>query len=526
MIDWTRIVESHVVRIFRKTCYEWWGIDIQFYDESGNHQNANMSFRNPVCSLIHSVPNGAKRCSQTYRKNLKKFRKKQEPFYCQCFAGFQGFAVPILVKQKYMGAMIASGICIFEKDDPLQKKYKETLGELGFDRMELDSCYKRLKTIDLHKKAYLADFMKIVAEDVVAFYELLQEAQTFTKKQSFLLEGIYKEKYKGIIGTSPAIKRVFDTLELIERSESPVLIEGESGTGKELIAAAIHYNGQRRDKIFVIQNCSAFSDTLLNSELFGHEKGSFTGALSEKKGLFEIADKGTLFLDEIGDMNIDIQAKLLRILEDGSFYRVGGTEQKKANVRIIAATNKPLKELMKQGLFRKDLFYRINTIHITLPPLRERKDDIPLLINHFLDYCIISCNGGRKEIHQEARELLQAYHWPGNIRELKNLIERLVLLAGTSNMIGVQHIPREILADVHPSLHAHDRTMPARLADALGVLEKNMVCEALARAKWNKTLASKELGISRASLNNKIAEFNIQSNPHLQKNVRKSTLPC
>ena len=408
--------------------------------------------------------------------------------------------------------MIGSGILAFGNNGSMKKMYKEKLTKLGFDSMELDRCYTdTLKPIDHHTEAYISDFMELVAEDVISFYELLQEKEEIIRKRSFLLEDVYKEKYKVIIGISPAIKRVFDTLELIERSESPVLIEGESGTGKELIAAAIHYNSPRKGKIFVIQNCSAFSDTLLNSELFGHEKGSFTGAVSEKKGLFEIADKGTLFLDEIGDMNIEIQARLLRVLEDGSFYRVGGTEQKKSNVRIIAATNKLLKELIKQGLFRKDLFYRINTIHLTLPPLRERKEDILLLVDYFLDYYAISCHGGKKEIHPDARELLLSYPWPGNVRELKNLMERLVLLSGTSNTIEIKHIPREILADMYPGLHAHNHTRPAKLADALGALEKTMVCDSLTRAKWNKTLASKELGISRASLNNKIAEFNIQS---------------
>lgn len=515
MIDWAKIVESHVIRIFRKICYEWWGVDIRFYDEYGNHRNTNNFFQNPICNVMNLTPKGAKCCSRTYMENLKKFRENPEPFFYQCFAGFQGLAVPILVKQKYVGCMIGSGICLFAKDDPLQKKYKEALGELGFDRMILDSCYEKMKTIDQHKKEYLTDFMKIVVEDVVVYYKLLQEKDEDAKKQFLLLEGVYKEKYKGIIGASPAIKRVFDTLELIERSESPVLIEGESGTGKELIAAAIHYNSPRKEKTFVIQNCSAFSNTLLNSELFGHQKGSFTGALSEKKGLFEIADKGTLFLDEIGDMNIDIQAKLLRVLEDGSFYRVGGTEQKKVNVRIVAATNRELKKLVEQGLFRKDLFYRINAIHVTLPPLRERKEDIAPIIEYFLDYYAVSCNGGRKEVDPSARELLQAYHWPGNIRELKNLMERLVLLSGTSKVIEARHIPREILADLCPGVPVHHHAKPTKLADAIMALEKIMVCEALKRANWKKTYAARELGISRASLNNKIVEFNIQPNPRL-----------
>lgn len=515
MIDWTKITESHVIKTFRKICSKWWGIDIQFYDEYGVCKNSGLSFRNPLCSVIRSIPEGTKLCSQTYRKRLKEFSKNQKPFCCECFAGLQGCAVPILVKQKYVGAMIGSGILSFENNGSEKKVYKEKLTKLGFDSIELGRCYDTLKPIDHHTEAYISDFMELVAEDVIAFYELLQEKEEIINKRSFLLEGIYKEKYKGMIGTSPAIKRVFDTLELIERSERPVLIEGESGTGKELIAAAIHYNSPRKDKIFIIQNCSAFSDTLLNSELFGHEKGSFTGALSEKKGLFEIADKGTLFLDEIGDMNMEIQARLLRVLEDGSFYRVGGTEQKKVDVRIIAATNKPLKELIEQGLFRKDLFYRINTIHITLPPLRERKEDVVLLIDYFLDYYAISCHGGKKEIHPDARELLLSYPWPGNVRELKNQIERLVLLSGTSKTIETEHIPREILASLYPGLHSQwHYSKHTKLANACKALEKTMVSDALKRAKWNKTFASRELGISRASLNNKIAEFNIQRNPN------------
>lgn len=514
MVDWIRIVESHVIRTFRKISYKWWGIDVQLYDEHGVVNNRDVCFCNPLCNLLHSTPNGVKLCNQTYQTNLKKLKKNQEPFFYQCFAGLQGFVVPILVKQRYAGAMIGSGIRVFEIDDPIQKRYRDSLIELGFDSGELDRCYVNPNVINCHEREYLSDFIKFVTEDVIAFYELLQEKEVAAKKQSFLLEGIYKEKYKGIIGTSSAMKKVFNTLELIERSESPVVIEGESGTGKELIAAAIHYNSPRKDKTFVIQNCSAFSDTLLNSELFGYEKGSFTGALSEKKGLFEIADKGTLFLDEIGDMNIEIQAKLLRVLENGSFYRVGGTEQKRVNVRIIAATNKGLTELVNNGLFRKDLFYRINTIHITLPPLRERTEDIQSLADYFLDYYAIARNEDRKEIDQKVRGLLSTYQWPGNIRELKNLIERLILLSGTAKTIEIHHIPKEVLGDAYHGLHAHDLVRHTRLDDAIKSLEKIMVCEALKRAKWNKTHASAELGISRASLNNKIAEFHIQPDPN------------
>ena len=240
MIDWTKIVESHVIRTCRKICYKWWGIDIQFYDEYSVCKNSGISFRNPLCRVIHSIPSGVRLCSQTYRKRLKEFRKNQRPFIYECFTGLRGCAVPIFVKQKYVGAMIGSGILAFENNRSMKKMYKEKLAMLGFDGMELDRCYDTLKPIGRHTEEYISDFMELVAEDVIAFYELLQEKEEIIKKRSFLLEDVYKEKYKVIIGNSPAIKRVFDDLELIERSESPVLIEGESGTGKELIAAAVH----------------------------------------------------------------------------------------------------------------------------------------------------------------------------------------------------------------------------------------------------------------------------------------------
>ncbi len=226
----------------------------------------------------------------------------------------------------------------------------------------------------------------------------------------------YNERYKGIIGVSQAMENAFETLELIRNTESPVLLEGETGTGKELLAAAIHYDSPRKNKMFVIQNCSTFSDNLLSSELFGHEKGSFTGAIKEKKGLFEIADEGTLFLDEVGDMSRAVQGRLLRVLENGTFYRVGGVEQKRVDVRILAATNKKLKKQVEKGLFREDLFYRINTIRFNIPPLRDRKEDILPLFHHFFESCCKIRNMEKKEVNSDVFKLLVNHNWPGNIR--------------------------------------------------------------------------------------------------------------
>jgi DNA-binding NtrC family response regulator len=249
------------------------------------------------------------------------------------------------------------------------------------------------------------------------------------------LEISYNEKYKGIIGTSPEMKKVFDKLEVVKNYETPVLINGESGTGKELLAAIIHYNSPRKNNLFVIQSCLAISGTLLGPILFGQEN----------KGLLEIADGGTLFLDEIGDMCLDVQEKLLRVLESGTFYREGDTHQQDVNTRIIVSTNKNLKKLVEQGLFCKDLYSRLNILSLTIPTLRERKEDITILINHFLESYAEIHEVEKKDINQDVIRLLKAYQWPGNVRELKNVVERMIISSGNNKTIECKHAPEEIM---------------------------------------------------------------------------------
>lgn len=502
-----------MIKLTREICYKWWGVDVQVYDEHSNGKNNKAPFQNPLCRLINSTPDGSQSCSANYKKYLKEFNTSNKPFLYECPIGLQGAIAPIITKGRYIGAIAGSGIQALRISTSIQRTYIKRLRMLGFDTREIERCYKRLKQAPEHSREYLLDFIEMVARDIVAIYEMLQEKEEVIRKQAAVLERVYNKKYTNIVGTSPAIKKIFDILELIENFDSPVLIEGESGTGKELLAASIHYNSSRKGKIFVLQNCSAFSNTLLNSELFGHEKGSFTGATSEKKGLFEIADNGTLFLDEIGDMDIEAQARLLRVLEDGTFYRVGGVEIKRVNVRIIAATNKELLKQIEQGSFRRDLFYRINTISLTMPPLRERNEDIALLADHFLKSYRKIHYDEKKEISPEVMKFLMAYHWPGNIRELKNLIERLVIFSGKEKIIKLHHLPREIMAAYPvyqiPEIHKNGSK---KLKDTLESLEKELVKQALQRTHWNKTAASKELDISRASLNNKIIQFNIRQN--------------
>jgi transcriptional regulator with PAS, ATPase and Fis domain len=301
--------------------------------------------------------------------------------------------------------------------------------------------------------------------------------------------------YDAIIGRAPAMRDLFGMLDKIVGSESTVLVQGENGTGKELIAKAIHVNSPRRDRRFLIQNCSAFNDNLLDSELFGHRKGSFTGAIADKAGLFEVADGGTFFLDEIGDMSPALQVKVLRVLQEGTFTPVGDTEVRRVDVRIIAATNRDLKAMVARGEFREDLYYRVNVINLVVPPLRERREDIPLLIEFFLR----RHGRGRRQGRQLARgclERLLSYPWPGNVRELENEIERLVVLAGDERTIGEELLSPRIRRHAADDGADSDGGLPG----ALAALERTMIEEALRRHRGNKTRAAQELRISRRNL--------------------------
>jgi transcriptional regulator with PAS, ATPase and Fis domain len=512
MIDWNEIIESNDINVFRKICFKLWGADVQFFDKHNNWKSNSGPLKNPLCSLLHSKESGAKLCLQSYRKHLKDLSKSQTAVVYECNAGVNGVAAPVYVKEKYVGAVVCSGIQL-RRNDPDQDMYVEKLEKLGFDKTTLVQVYNKQEIVEGQNEECLLSVIELLAEEVSLLYEMLCEKSEASRSQSSALEIVYNEKYKGIIGASPEIKKVFDTLESVEECEDPVLIEGESGTGKELLAATIHYNSPRRDKLFIMQNCSEFSNTLLCSELFGHEKGACAGAISEKEGLFEIADGGTLLLDKIGDMGIDTQVKLLRVLESGTFYRVGGTEQKNVNTRIIAATNKELKTQVERGLFRKDLFYRINTLHIIIPPLKERKEDITVLTDHFLQSYADIHDEEIKTINQNVAKSLMAYHWPGNVRELKNVVERMIILSGKKKLIEEKQLPSEIKAKTSLNTYADNRIKDAKLGDTLESIEKEIVEKKLKMLKWNKSAASRELGISRASLNYKIAQFDILQEP-------------
>jgi DNA-binding NtrC family response regulator len=312
-----------------------------------------------------------------------------------------------------------------------------------------------------------------------------------------------RNQFSNIIGKSSAMKKIFEVVQLVSASRASVLITGESGVGKEMIADAIHYDSERKDKPFIKVHCAALSESLLESELFGHERGAFTGAVARKRGRFELAHRGTIFLDEIGEVSPSVQIKLLRVLQERSFERVGGEETIEVDVRVIAATNRDLKEAIGQGEFREDLYYRLNVVNIHIPPLRERTDDIPLLISSFLTE-FAQANSKRIEgIDARARTALYNYSWPGNVRELRNCIESAVVMCRGSQ-ITVEDLP--------PHIHSAGDKNFVRIAlgQSLAEAEREIIRGVLLQQNGNKTRAAELLGIGRKTLHRKIQEYGLE----------------
>ncbi len=316
------------------------------------------------------------------------------------------------------------------------------------------------------------------------------------REENRLLRSEVERRYgfSELIGNSSKMQQIFSLLSKIIQSDISTLFEGESGTGKELAARALHYNGPRRKKPFITQFCGNLSEHLLESELFGHKKGSFTGAISDKRGLLEVANGGTFFLDEIADIPPAIQAKLLRVLQEGEFRRVGDTETRRVDVRIMSATNKSLAGQVEKGNFREDLYYRLNVITVTLPPLRERNGDIPLLVNHFLKKNSEKTSAPIKRVTPDAMRILEGYHWPGNVRELENAIERAIVLAGEHGIT-----PAELIISPAPQTASSRRTLKEH--------EKELVMRCLKDNGNNKTRTAQELGVSLRWLHYKLAEW-------------------
>ncbi len=379
----------------------------------------------------------------------------------------------------------------------------------GHSQIETAVRSMKLGAFDYLPKPFDPDELELVVARALERRKLLQENLNLKTEVSS------KYRFENIIGSSPQMQNVFRLIAKCAPTNSTVLLQGESGTGKELIARAIHYNSLRKDQPFVPVDCNSLSETLLESEMFGHVKGAFTGAVAHKKGLFEVADNGTLFLDEIGNISLSTQAKLLRVIQEREFKAVGGTRTQAANLRLITATNKDLKAMIADGTFREDLFYRINIFPIQIPPLRERKDDIPALAFHFLNVFAADLDKQMTDISAEAMNLLMNYDWPGNVRELENTIQRAVILA-TESTIRQAHLVS--ILDMLPRLDVEvprtgdelKRVKKVAREKSVENIEKLFVIEALKRNAWNVTKSAEDTGMQRANFQALMKKYNIR----------------
>jgi two-component system response regulator AtoC len=353
----------------------------------------------------------------------------------------------------------------------------------------------KLGAADYLSKPFDVDELRIVIDRTLNSSDLEQEVKHLRAQV------VQRYAFHNLIGKSEGMQDIYSKIEQVADSRTTVLITGESGTGKELVAKALHYNSSRRDRPFVALNCAALPETLIESELFGHEKGSFTDATARRTGQFELAHTGTLFLDEIGDLSAVTQAKLLRVIQEREFTRIGGTQPIKVDVRIVAATNKNLDELVRKGQFREDLYYRINVISLYLPPLRERSEDIPLLAKHFLEKRVEEEKRSRIEFGKEALELLTRYSWPGNVRELENFVEQAFIWSQHAAEITPEHLPTSIKSDSR-STSLRDDTLAGRMSLEKAVMEfeREIILDALKRTNYVQTHAANLLGISRRML--------------------------
>ncbi|MFH1230313.1 MAG: sigma-54 dependent transcriptional regulator, partial [Planctomycetota bacterium] len=350
---------------------------------------------------------------------------------------------------------------------------------------------------DYLEKPFCPERVEFLIKNIVAHQSVVKENVALRKELA------KKYQFEELVGKSPKIQQVFDLIRTVAKSNATVLIQGETGTGKELVAKAVHAESMRHTEPFISLNCAALPESLLESELFGHEKGSFTGAIAQKKGKFELAHGGSIFLDEIGDISPNIQVHLLRVLQEKEFSRVGGNEIIKVDVRIITSTNRDLKKRVEEGNFREDLYYRLNVIPINIPSLRERTEDIPLLAHYFLKKYNTENNKNIRDFFPTVMDFFMKYNWPGNVRELENAIEYSVVLV-QGNLIQLEQLPPAL-----KKFYSREIIPSTGNIRTLEEVEKQYIIKILEETNWNYTHTAKTLSISRSTLHHKIKEYNI-----------------
>lgn len=516
MIDWKNVKDLHVNKKLEQVIGQWFGVDIFYTDKYGNiHSDVTkegFEFESHFLKLQLELPHGMQILKQDIEQGINKLTESDAAsfYFDSHFGNVRMIAARIEVDGEFLGAVFAYPYMTDKVSTTEAKKVVASLVECGAEEEDAQNVVSKLKRLQTHEYEYLKELIGLVGSEVSTVYHEVSKREARIADLNAELSSKYR--YHNIIGRSKAMQDVYQLLSKVSHSDATILIQGENGTGKEMVAKAIHYNSNRKDAVFMAVNCSAFNDNLLDSELFGHVKGSFTGAIKDKKGVFEVSNGGTLFLDEIGDMTLAMQVKLLRVLQESTFLPVGATTPRKVNVRVLAATNKPLKEMMAKGEFREDLYYRINVINVRLPSLKERIDDIPLLMDHFLDKKCAEMGVSMKKWAGKTLEKLVSYSWPGNVRELQNEVERLVVITGNQELISHDQISERLLDEIdgpklNPSVGKFNPN--GKLRDAVEEIEAYMIDEGLKRCNYNKSKLAKELGISRAGLIMKVEKYDL-----------------
>ncbi len=530
MFSWNDFKNLHVVKQSQNMIYKWWKTDTLIIpwdalEENPQHFLQNYAYKNLMLKELFQKPELCqsffKICDFYHKKDYEgsslSFMEKWED------TGLLILLIPLKTYSKHPIGFITALAFLTESNNKIDSKTdsnKEQIKQLWLKQnFSADFCTKYLPTIPTIKqseKKYFIDLMELIAGEILSVQKELVD-----KKQIKHIQTTKTPlRYGNIVGHSKAMLDLYNLLEQIKASTHTVLIQGENGTGKELIAQSIHKNSPRATGAFVVQNCSALNDNLLESELFGHVKGSFTGAYKDKIGLFETAHNGTFFLDEIGDTSQAMQVKLLRVIQDGTFFPVGAIEPKTVNVRIIAATNKDLKDMTTRRTFREDLYYRLNVIHIPVPPLRQRVEDIALLAEFFIN----RISSEPKIFTRKALDKLIQYPWPGNVRELQNEAERLAVFSSKNTYIKEEFLSEKIRdkesnRKLMESLNSQSGKI---MKKAIAELECRLIARCLKQEGWNKTRVAKKLGISRAALVAKVKDYHLERRTPLTPIKRKS----
>jgi len=494
--------QPHAVRSVRETLRRWWGIELGFARGPAEirPESIPISARNAICTACLADGEGGERCAESIRKAIA---GGVTGLAGRCHLGLDVVVAPLSTG----GSLFACGFAAGERRADARESAVRAAAALRLPLADSAAAFDGISALEERDVPRLVDLVSTAACEMAAY------SGGAPVRHNGIATAVRRQWFGEIVGKSGPMQGLYSLLEKLVKSDITVLVTGENGTGKELIARALHRTGPRKDKPFVAQNCSALNDNLLESELFGHVKGSFTGATRDKIGLFKLADGGTLFLDEVGDMSPSMQVKLLRVLQEGTFLPVGAEKPEQVDVRIIAATNRDLREMVTRKEFREDLFYRLHVVNVEVPALRERIEDLPLLCEHFLGRIAARSRKPKKRLHPELLRSFYEARWAGNVRELENELERLVVLAGDAEVI-----PPELRSQARPhrASGSNGATVPSMaeascdLATAVGRLERDLIARGLRELRGNKSRLAARLGVSRTTLIKKIREHGIE----------------